>query len=81
MDRVLRTGLVEKPESGSRIRGFTAAITNAAKFKKMSQMTRASMIPGGPATRHGPHLVAGTDGGQHPDVAQGRPGRRRPKPV
>ena len=35
--RVLRTGLVEKLESGSRARGFTAAVRNAAKFKKMSR--------------------------------------------
>jgi len=51
--RVLRTGLVEKLESGSRARGFTAAIGNAAKFKKMSQMTWASMIRDGLAMRHG----------------------------
>ena len=29
--RVLRTGLVEKLESGSRVRGFTAAVINAAR--------------------------------------------------
>lgn len=55
--RVLRTGLVEKLESGSRVRGFTAAITNAAKFKKMSQMTWASMIRDGLAMRHGKDLT------------------------
>jgi NAD(P)H-dependent flavin oxidoreductase YrpB (nitropropane dioxygenase family) len=54
--RVLRTGLVEKLESGSRARGFTAAIGNAAKFKKMSQMTWASMIRDGLAMRHGKDL-------------------------
>src|SRR5262249_8421921 len=32
--RVLRTGLVEKLESGSRLRGFGAAVRNAQKFKK-----------------------------------------------
>ena len=55
--RVLRTGLVEKLESGSPIRGFTAAIRNAAKFKKMSQMTWASMIRDGLAMRHGKDLT------------------------
>ena len=55
--RVLRTGLVEKLESGSRVRGFTAAIANAAKFKKMSQMTWPSMIRDGLAMRHGKDLT------------------------
>src|ERR1700750_984579 len=54
--RVLRTGLVEKLESGSRARGFTAAVRNAGKFKKMSQMTWASMIRDGLAMRHGKAL-------------------------
>lgn len=55
--RVLRTGLVEKLESGSRARGFTAAIGNAAKFKKMSQLTWRSMITDGLAMRHGRDLT------------------------
>jgi NAD(P)H-dependent flavin oxidoreductase YrpB (nitropropane dioxygenase family) len=55
--RVLRTGLVEKLESGSRARGFTAAVRNAAKFKKMSQMTWRSMISDGLAMRHGKELT------------------------
>ncbi len=55
--RVLRTGLVEKLESGSRIRGFSAAIGNAAKFKKMSGMTWRSMITDGLAMRHGKELT------------------------
>jgi NAD(P)H-dependent flavin oxidoreductase YrpB (nitropropane dioxygenase family) len=54
--RVLRTGLVEKLENGSPARGFTAAVRNAAKFKKMSQMTWASMIRDGLAMRHGKEL-------------------------
>lgn len=54
--RVLRTGLVEKLESGSRVRGFTAAVLNAAKFKKMSQMSWTSMIRDGLAMRHGKDL-------------------------
>jgi len=55
--RVLRTGLVEKLESGSRARGFTAAMRNAAKFKQMSQMTWRSMITDGLAMRHGKELT------------------------
>jgi len=51
--RVLRTGLVEKLESGSRLRGFSAAIGNAQKFKKMSQMSWRSMISDGLEMRHG----------------------------
>ncbi len=55
--RVLRTELVEKLESGSRARGFTAAIRNAAKFKKMSGMSWTSMIRDGLAMRHGKELT------------------------
>ncbi|MCV7259459.1 (3aS,4S,5R,7aS)-5-hydroxy-7a-methyl-1-oxo-octahydro-1H-indene-4-carboxyl-CoA dehydrogenase [Mycobacterium shimoidei] len=55
--RVLRTGLVEKLESGSRAMGFIAAARNAAKFKKMSQMTWRSMIRDGLAMRHGKDLT------------------------
>ncbi|MGH3959663.1 (3aS,4S,5R,7aS)-5-hydroxy-7a-methyl-1-oxo-octahydro-1H-indene-4-carboxyl-CoA dehydrogenase [Mycobacterium sp.] len=55
--RVLRTGLVEKLESGSRARGFAAALRNAAKFKKMSQMTWPSMIRDGLTMRHGKELT------------------------
>ncbi|AEF37707.1 2-nitropropane dioxygenase [Mycolicibacter sinensis] len=55
--RVLRTELVEKLESGSRARGFSAAIRNAAKFKKMSQMSWPTMIQDGLAMRHGKELT------------------------
>jgi NAD(P)H-dependent flavin oxidoreductase YrpB (nitropropane dioxygenase family) len=55
--RVLRTGLVEKLESGSRARGFTAAVLNAQKFKKMSGMTWLSMAKDGLAMRHGKELT------------------------
>ena len=55
--RVLRTGLVEDLESGSRVKGFTAAIVNAAKFKKMSGMTWSSMVSDGLAMRHGKELT------------------------
>jgi NAD(P)H-dependent flavin oxidoreductase YrpB (nitropropane dioxygenase family) len=54
--RVLRTGLVEKLESGSRLRGFGAAVRNAQKFKKMSKMTWRSMISDGLEMRHGKEL-------------------------
>ena len=54
--RVLRTGLVEKLESGSPVRGFTAAVLNAAKFKKMSGMSWSSMIGDGLAMRRGKDL-------------------------
>jgi len=55
--RVLRTGLVEKLESGSRVRGFAAAVLNAARFKKMSGMTWSSMVRDGLAMRHGKELT------------------------
>jgi NAD(P)H-dependent flavin oxidoreductase YrpB (nitropropane dioxygenase family) len=55
--RVLRTGLVEKLESGSRARGFAAAVRNAGKFKSMSQMTWRSMIRDGLAMRHGKEMT------------------------
>jgi NAD(P)H-dependent flavin oxidoreductase YrpB (nitropropane dioxygenase family) len=55
--RVLRTGLVEKLESGSGVRTLTAAVGNAAKFKKMSGMTWRSMIKDGLAMRHGKELT------------------------
>ncbi len=55
--RVLRTGLVENLESGSRLRGFAAAIVNAGKFKSMSGMSWASMVRDGLAMRHGKDLT------------------------
>ena len=55
--RVLRTGLVESLESGSRARGFIAAVGNAQKFKKMSGMTWASIVKDGLAMRHGKELT------------------------
>ncbi|MGB3522118.1 MAG: (3aS,4S,5R,7aS)-5-hydroxy-7a-methyl-1-oxo-octahydro-1H-indene-4-carboxyl-CoA dehydrogenase [Mycobacterium sp.] len=55
--RVLRTELVEKLESGSRARGFSAAIVNAAKFKKMSGMSWPAMVRDGLAMRHGKELT------------------------
>ena len=55
--RVLRTGLVEKLEGGSPVRGLAAAVVNAQKFKKMSGMTWKSMITDGMAMRHGKDLT------------------------
>src|SRR4029077_2685263 len=54
-------GLVEKLESGSRLRGFTAAVRNAQKFKKMSGMTWRSMISDGLEMRHGKALTWAQD--------------------
>ena len=55
--RVLRTGLVENLESGSRVKGFTAAVVNAAKFKKMSQMSWPSIVRDGLAMRRGKEMT------------------------
>ncbi|MEU0495060.1 (3aS,4S,5R,7aS)-5-hydroxy-7a-methyl-1-oxo-octahydro-1H-indene-4-carboxyl-CoA dehydrogenase [Mycobacterium sp. NPDC006124] len=55
--RVLRTGLVEKLESGSPVRGFTAAVLNAQKFKDMSGMTWRSIVKDGLAMRRGKELT------------------------
>ena len=55
--RVLRTPLVERLESGSRVKGFAAAVRNAAKFKKFSGMTWRTMVRDGLAMRHGRELT------------------------
>ena len=55
--RVLKTSLVEKLESGSRMRGFSAAVLNAARFKKMTGMSWSTMIRDGLAMRHGKDLT------------------------
>ncbi|RFD24668.1 2-nitropropane dioxygenase [Mycobacterium uberis] len=55
--RVLHTRLVKKLESDSRIQGFSAALRNAAKFKKLSQMTWRSMVRDSLAMRHGKKLT------------------------
>lgn len=55
--RVLKTPLVDRLETGSRAKGFSAAIRNAAKFKKLSGMTWRSMISDGLAMRHGKDLT------------------------
>jgi NAD(P)H-dependent flavin oxidoreductase YrpB (nitropropane dioxygenase family) len=55
--RVLRTSLVERLESGSRTKGFAAAVVNAAKFKKLSGMTWRTMVRDGLAMRHGKELT------------------------
>jgi NAD(P)H-dependent flavin oxidoreductase YrpB (nitropropane dioxygenase family) len=52
MPHRVRTGLVEKLESGSRY-AVTAGDGNAQKFKKMTGMTWRSMIRDGMAMRHG----------------------------
>ena len=55
--RVLRTGLVEKLEGGSPVRGLAAAVGNAQKFKKMSGMTWRSLVRDGLAMRRGKELT------------------------
>jgi NAD(P)H-dependent flavin oxidoreductase YrpB (nitropropane dioxygenase family) len=55
--RVLRTALVDRLESGSRAKGFAAAVFNAAKFKKLSGMTWRTMVRDGLAMRHGKELT------------------------
>jgi NAD(P)H-dependent flavin oxidoreductase YrpB (nitropropane dioxygenase family) len=55
--RVLRTPLVDRLESGSRVTGFAAAVRNAAKFKKLSGMTWRTMVRDGLAMRHGKELT------------------------
>jgi len=55
--RVLRTPLVDRLESGSRVKGFAAALRNAAKFKKLSGMTWPAMARDGLAMRHGKDLT------------------------
>ena len=55
--RVLRTPLVDRLESGTRAKGFTAAVVNAARFKKLSGMTWRTMVRDGLAMRHGKELT------------------------
>ncbi|MCW2651935.1 MAG: hypothetical protein QOE41_1860 [Mycobacterium sp.] len=55
--RVLRTPLVDRLERGSRAKGFSAAMRNAAKFKRMSGTTWRTMIRDGLAMRHGKDLT------------------------
>ena len=55
--RVLRTPLVEHLESGSRAKGFAAAVRNASRFKKLSGMSWQTMIRDGLAMRHGKELT------------------------
>ena len=55
--RVLKTPLVERLESGSRAKGFAAAVRNASKFKKLSGMSWPTMVRDGLAMRHGKELT------------------------
>jgi NAD(P)H-dependent flavin oxidoreductase YrpB (nitropropane dioxygenase family) len=55
--RVLRTPLVDRLESGTRAKGFTAAVVNAARFQKLSGMTWRTMVRDGLAMRHGKELT------------------------
>src|ERR1700738_93242 len=51
--RVLRTPLVDRLESGTRAKGFAAAVFNAAKFKKLSGLTWRAMVRDGLGRRAG----------------------------
>ena len=65
--RVLRTGLVEKLESGSPVRGFSAAVRQRPEVQEDVGHDLAVDDPrrAGDAARQGTDLVAGGDGGQH----------------
>ena len=54
--RVLNTPLVTKLEGSSDVRGLAAAVTNAAKFKKMTGMKWTTMVHDGLAMRKGKDL-------------------------
>ena len=74
--RVLRTGLVEKLESGSPATGFHRGGTQRAEVQEdvPDDLAVDDQRRSGDAPRQGADLVAGGDGGQHPDAAEGRPG-------
>ena len=77
--RVLRTGLVEKLESGSRAAWFRRRRAQCAEVQEDVEDDLAvdDQRRHGDAARQGADLVAGGDGGQHPDAVEGRPGRRQ----
>jgi NAD(P)H-dependent flavin oxidoreductase YrpB (nitropropane dioxygenase family) len=50
--RVLRTELVERLESASRVRSLSAAARNARRFKKLTGLSWSAMIGEGLATKH-----------------------------
>ncbi len=72
--RVLRTGLVEKLESGSRAARVQRRRAQCAEVQEDVEDDVAVDDQRRPrdAARQGTDLVAGGDGGQHPDAAQGR---------
>ena len=93
--RVLRTGLVEKLESGSRLRGLLRGDPQRPEVQEDVGHDVAFDDQRRPrdAPRQGADLVAGRHGGQYPDAAEGgagggqhrrrgagvRPGRRHPR--
>jgi NAD(P)H-dependent flavin oxidoreductase YrpB (nitropropane dioxygenase family) len=55
--RVLRTELVDKLERSGRLRGLLLAVTNAARFKKLSGLSWTSMLREGLSMRNGMTLA------------------------
>ncbi|EUA57149.1 nitronate monooxygenase family protein [Mycobacterium intracellulare 1956] len=77
--RVLRTGLVEKLENGSPVRGLTAAVRKRRQVQAhvTDDVAVDDQRRPGDAARQGADLVAGRHGGQHPDVVESRSGGRQ----
>lgn len=55
--RVLRTELVEKLENSGRLRSLAAAVRNAARFRKITELRWSAMVREGLAMRHGRELT------------------------
>ena len=72
--RVLRTGLVEKLESGSRRAGLLRGGPQRPEVQEDvgHDVAVDDQRRPGDAARQGTDLVAGRHGGQHPDAAEGR---------
>jgi NAD(P)H-dependent flavin oxidoreductase YrpB (nitropropane dioxygenase family) len=51
--RVLRTELVEKLENSGRLKSLAAAVRNAARFRKITELSWSAMVREGLAMRHG----------------------------
>lgn len=55
--RVLRTELVEKLENSGRLRSLAAAVRNAARFRRITELSWSAMVREGLAMRHGRELT------------------------
>ena len=80
--RVLRTPLVDGLERSGQLAGLIRAARNAAALPQPVRAELAADDPRGrrDAARQRAVLGPGAHGGQHPDAAQGRDGRRTPGP-